>query len=161
MFTGRIVAQAARSAAPRASIAPRAAIRSYAQAANSASTRPPVPLYGVDGTYASALVRCRSLIAPPSRHLLPPRSLTRQLESMTLTAMTTVHRGRQILRPRPDSQGAGDAEQRFQEGRQAAGRPVRPDADRRRQEADHRRAAEAHWRRGQGGRCQKLFGDAR
>ncbi|KAJ9649303.1 ATP synthase F0 subcomplex subunit OSCP atp5 [Coniosporium tulheliwenetii] len=55
MFTGRIVAQAARSAAPRASIAPRAAIRSYAQAANSASTRPPVPLYGVDGTYASAL----------------------------------------------------------------------------------------------------------
>ncbi|KAF2141219.1 uncharacterized protein K452DRAFT_351392 [Aplosporella prunicola CBS 121167] len=54
MFTARAVAQTARSAAPRAAIAPRTVLRSYAQAAP-ASTRPPVALYGVDGTYASAL----------------------------------------------------------------------------------------------------------
>ncbi|KAF2090249.1 OSCP-domain-containing protein [Saccharata proteae CBS 121410] len=54
MFSARAVAQAAR-AVPRASIAPRAAVRSYAAAAAPQSTRPPVPLFGVDGTYASAL----------------------------------------------------------------------------------------------------------
>lgn len=53
MLSGRVVAQAAR----RAAIAPRTAFRSYAQAAAApASTKPPVPLFGVDGTYASALV---------------------------------------------------------------------------------------------------------
>ncbi len=69
MFSGRIVAQAARSAAPRAPIAPRAAIRSYAQAVSSTSTKPPVPLYGIDGTYASALVCQASSTAPMLRQL--------------------------------------------------------------------------------------------
>ena len=57
MLSGRAFAQAARSAAPRAPIAPRVAFRCYAQAASSASTKPPVALFGIDGTYASALVR--------------------------------------------------------------------------------------------------------
>lgn len=35
-----------------------ASVRGYAEAAGaSANTKPPVPLFGVDGTYASALVR--------------------------------------------------------------------------------------------------------
>lgn len=58
MLSGRAFAQAARASAFRAPIASRTAFRSYADAA--ASTRPPVELYGVDGTYASALV-CRSV----------------------------------------------------------------------------------------------------
>ena len=53
MFSGRIAVRAARAAVPRAPIAP---VRSYAVAASAASTRPPVALYGLDGTYASALV---------------------------------------------------------------------------------------------------------
>lgn len=36
--------------------APRTAIRTYAAPAG-ADTKPPVPLFGVDGTYANALVR--------------------------------------------------------------------------------------------------------
>jgi len=53
MFTGRIVARAARSAAPRVPIA---ATRTYAAAAApQANVKPPVALFGVDGTYASAL----------------------------------------------------------------------------------------------------------
>jgi hypothetical protein len=56
MFSGRLAAQAARSAAQRAPIAPRAAVRAYAQASSAASSKPPVAFYGVDGTYASALV---------------------------------------------------------------------------------------------------------
>ncbi|KAF2803976.1 ATP synthase subunit 5 [Mytilinidion resinicola] len=55
MLSGRALTQAARSATGQASIAPRAAFRCYAQAAASASTRPPVAIYGIDGTYASAL----------------------------------------------------------------------------------------------------------
>ena len=51
MLSGRIAARAARVAAPRAPIA----VRSYAAAASPASTKPPVPLFGLDGTYASAL----------------------------------------------------------------------------------------------------------
>jgi F-type H+-transporting ATPase subunit O len=53
-MSGRLVARAARVAvAPRAPIA----VRGYAAAAaaSSASTKPPVALFGVDGTYASAL----------------------------------------------------------------------------------------------------------
>jgi len=59
MFAGRFAARAARVAAPRAPIAP---MRSYAAAApSSASTKPPVALFGVDGTYASALV-CETMM---------------------------------------------------------------------------------------------------
>ena len=58
MLSGRIAAQAARSAAPRVPIASRTVFRSYAAAAAGQNVKPPVALYGVDGTYATALVRC-------------------------------------------------------------------------------------------------------
>ncbi|KAJ9623499.1 ATP synthase F0 subcomplex subunit OSCP atp5 [Taxawa tesnikishii (nom. ined.)] len=54
MLSGRYAARAARVAAPRASIVPSVAVRGYAAPANQ-STKPPVPLFGLDGTYASAL----------------------------------------------------------------------------------------------------------
>lgn len=49
MNVSRVALRAARAAAPRA------AVRSYASAA-AADARPPVALFGLDGTYASALV---------------------------------------------------------------------------------------------------------
>ncbi|KAF2428734.1 OSCP-domain-containing protein [Tothia fuscella] len=59
MLAGRLALQTARSSAPRASIASRAAIRSYASPATSSqqqpSGQPPIALYGIDGTYATAL----------------------------------------------------------------------------------------------------------
>lgn len=76
MFSARALSRAARTAAPRVArpaVAPRVvATRSYAQAADTKSVKPPVALYGVDGTYASALVRlprptrsnCEELAAP-------------------------------------------------------------------------------------------------
>jgi len=51
MFASRVAARSARVAA-----IPRISTRGYAEAAAAANTRPPVPLFGVDGTYASALV---------------------------------------------------------------------------------------------------------
>ncbi|KAF2130976.1 OSCP-domain-containing protein [Dothidotthia symphoricarpi CBS 119687] len=56
MSAARAFSTALRAGAPRAPIARFAATRSYAAAApSSASTKPPVALFGVDGTYASAL----------------------------------------------------------------------------------------------------------
>ncbi|GME29083.1 putative ATP synthase oligomycin sensitivity conferral [Neofusicoccum parvum] len=59
MFAARALSRAARTAAPRVArpaVTPRVvASRSYAQAAATQSVKPPVALYGVDGTYASAL----------------------------------------------------------------------------------------------------------
>ncbi|KAK5120197.1 hypothetical protein LTR85_006403 [Meristemomyces frigidus] len=53
MLASRVVARSARVAAPRISLA---ATRGYAEPAKAAqNTKPPVPLYGLDGTYASAL----------------------------------------------------------------------------------------------------------
>ncbi|KAK0290930.1 ATP synthase F0 subcomplex subunit OSCP atp5 [Friedmanniomyces endolithicus] len=53
MLASRIAARSARVAAPRISLA---ATRGYAEPAKSAqNTKPPVALYGLDGTYASAL----------------------------------------------------------------------------------------------------------
>ncbi|KAH9819306.1 ATP synthase subunit 5, mitochondrial [Teratosphaeria destructans] len=51
MFASRIAVRSARAAAPRVSLA---ATRGYAAPA-AANTKPPVPLFGLDGTYASAL----------------------------------------------------------------------------------------------------------
>lgn len=59
MFSGRALGTALRAGVPRAPIAARvAATRGYAAAAapSSSSTKPPVALFGIDGTYASALV---------------------------------------------------------------------------------------------------------
>jgi hypothetical protein len=64
MLAGRLVAQAARSAAPRASIASRTAFRTYATPAAGQSgqnVNPPIALYGIDGTYATALVRLKRM----------------------------------------------------------------------------------------------------
>ena len=61
MSAARAFSTAFRAGAPRAPIAARfAATRSYAAAAapaTGAANKPPVALFGVDGTYASALVR--------------------------------------------------------------------------------------------------------
>lgn len=60
MFSSRALTSAVRAAAPRTPIAARfAATRSYAAAAapTSSQNKPPVALFGIDGTYASALVR--------------------------------------------------------------------------------------------------------
>lgn len=54
MLASRIAARSARVAAPRVSYA---ATRGYAEPAKGArDSKPPVPLFGLDGTYASALV---------------------------------------------------------------------------------------------------------
>src|ERR1700759_1383401 len=55
MAIGRLTFQAIRGAARSTPIAPRPFIRTYAAAA-SGTVKPPVALYGIDGTYATALV---------------------------------------------------------------------------------------------------------
>ncbi|KAJ1338015.1 F-type H+-transporting ATPase subunit O [Microdochium nivale] len=47
--------RSARAAAPKRVLAARAPIRSYAAAAAAQDVRPPISVFGVDGTYASAL----------------------------------------------------------------------------------------------------------
>jgi hypothetical protein len=57
MLSRRIAAYAASRSAVRPSpMAVRGFVRTYAQAAEGASTKPPIALYGIDGTYATALV---------------------------------------------------------------------------------------------------------
>ena len=53
MLAGRIATRSARVAAPRFSYAP---VRGFAEAKPAADTKPPVQVFGLDGTYASALV---------------------------------------------------------------------------------------------------------
>ncbi|KAF2229463.1 ATP synthase subunit 5 [Viridothelium virens] len=56
MLSRRALAQATRASGRRTPIGACSAIRSYATpAAGAPSTKPPVPLFGLDGTYASAL----------------------------------------------------------------------------------------------------------
>ena len=68
MFTQRALSTALRAGAPRTPIATRYALsRSYAAAAaapSSSATKPPVALFGIDGTYASALVRSPTFSSP-------------------------------------------------------------------------------------------------
>ncbi|KAF1809195.1 OSCP-domain-containing protein [Eremomyces bilateralis CBS 781.70] len=52
MLSRRLFTQAVRSGVPRA---PMASVRYYATPASGPSTKPPVALFGIDGTYASAL----------------------------------------------------------------------------------------------------------
>lgn len=60
MLSRQAVSAAFRSSAPRSAVGRTANaiphIRSYAQPASSPDTKPPVAVYGLDGTYASALV---------------------------------------------------------------------------------------------------------
>lgn len=61
MFS-RHVLRSVRAAAPQRALALRAApVRSFAAAASEESARPPVAVFGLDGTYATALVRAESL----------------------------------------------------------------------------------------------------
>jgi len=66
MFSSRAILRATRASAPRTFAAPRviasSQIRSYAAAPTAPDSKPPVALYGLDGTYASALVRYAFLI---------------------------------------------------------------------------------------------------
>jgi len=59
MLSSRAFIQATRASASRASIAPRVlavpSIRTYAAPATTPDSKPPIALYGLDGTYASAL----------------------------------------------------------------------------------------------------------
>ncbi|KAI9677705.1 MAG: ATP synthase F0 subcomplex subunit OSCP atp5 [Trizodia sp. TS-e1964] len=59
MLPSRAVLQSSKATVPRVVIGPRAltpiSARSYAQVAPTQSVKPPVALFGVDGTYASAL----------------------------------------------------------------------------------------------------------
>jgi F-type H+-transporting ATPase subunit O len=55
MLASRVAARSARAAAPRFQAV---FSRGFAEAAK-VDAKPPVPLFGVDGTYASALVRNR------------------------------------------------------------------------------------------------------
>jgi len=54
MLSRQVLAAATRAAPSRAAL-PIASLRTYATAPAGVDTKPPIPLYGVDGTYASAL----------------------------------------------------------------------------------------------------------
>jgi hypothetical protein len=60
MFSSRAFIRATRASAPRSVIVPQflpgSAFRAYATTSNTPDPKPPVALYGLDGTYASALV---------------------------------------------------------------------------------------------------------
>ncbi|KAH7122307.1 ATP synthase delta subunit-domain-containing protein [Dendryphion nanum] len=75
MYTSRALSTALRAGVPRTPIAARiAATRSYAAAAaapSSASTKPPLALFGIDGTYASALVRTPQIPEKGGRDEVP------------------------------------------------------------------------------------------
>ena len=82
MLSRRIAAYAATRSTVRTSpIGARAFVRTYAQPAEGASTKPPIALYGIDGTYATALVsqlRCgkqaKRTLRCCSRYLPTPAS---------------------------------------------------------------------------------------
>ncbi|CAK4032022.1 ATP synthase subunit 5, mitochondrial [Lecanosticta acicola] len=76
MFAGRVAARSLRVAAPRFQVA---ATRTFAEAAKPVSnTKPPIELFGVDGTYASALYTA----AAKSSSL---DSVSKAIESLTQT----------------------------------------------------------------------------
>ena len=61
MLSPRLRMVTLRAAVSRVSSPP--ALRAYAQAAQAQDAKPPVALYGIDGTYASALV-CNECLYP-------------------------------------------------------------------------------------------------
>jgi hypothetical protein len=101
MSAARAFSTAFRAAAPRAPIAARVGgIRSYAAAApaTGSANKPPVPLFGVDGTYASALVRL------PGPQLAGWKMLEDEMGKQWLgtelwLTIRLVHRGREDQRP--------------------------------------------------------------
>jgi hypothetical protein len=163
MYASRALTGALRTGAPRISVAARvAATRSYAAAAapSSANTKPPVALFGIDGTYASALVRISVALGNWLNCPMGTRwGKTQWLRNRSLTFFL-VHRSRQDQRPRPHRQIARLALHRLQEGPEARDDPQCAHALRVRQAAGHCRAAEAHWRPGQGRHREELPRDA-
>ena len=133
MISSRAAGRTALRAASRASIAPRVA-RTYAAAADT-SSKPPVPLYGVDGTYANALVRQISLLGflqhtPPVDDVVEPlipvsARLVGKASELIKPSRTTVHRRRQVIRSRQYRQGSRQPRQCLQEGREAPNRAAR------------------------------------
>lgn len=107
MFSARLARQVA-SRVPMAT-------RSYASAAGAASTKPPIPLFGVDGTYASALVSTGP-ICPIGNYKEEKAKADEEL-------MLTVHRCRQVICSRTHRQGPRNSRRRLQEGHQVASRP--------------------------------------
>lgn len=77
------------------------------------------------------------------QHLQQPRSFPPKLTF----DFSTVHRRRQVVRPRPDGQGPRQPGQPPREGPQAGRHPRRADAERRRQGRHRRRAGQAGRRR--------------
>ena len=153
------VAQASLRAASASSastlrVAATSGARFYAAPA-ATDTKPPVALFGVDGTYASALV---SVIKEGFNRL------SKQFQSLEvqdgisdmMVLPTTVHRSRQVLDPRLRLQSPEQPFRRLQEGHEAADHPQRAHPLGRRQVPNHRGAAEAHRRRRQGRHGQEL-----
>ncbi|KAL1648073.1 ATP synthase F0 subcomplex subunit OSCP atp5 [Diplodia intermedia] len=120
MFSARALSRAARTAAPRVArpaVAPRVvATRSYAQAADTKSVKPPVALYGVDGTYASALYTAAaksSALEPVSKALETLANVFKKDPKLTevLAAPTlTVSDKKQIVAELSKIVGAADKE---------------------------------------------------
>lgn len=86
MLSRQALLRAARTAAPRRVIASQA--RFYASPAADQNVKPPVALYGIDGTYATALVRV----------------LKTQLTVPTTQAIRRLNSAASFLNPNPDSE---------------------------------------------------------
>lgn len=68
MLSRQALLRSARVAAPSRAIVSQARFYAAAPAASANETvKPPVALFGLDGTYATALVRHRTRIAPTTR----------------------------------------------------------------------------------------------
>jgi hypothetical protein len=82
MLSSRTLIQATRAAAQRAPFTARsiagASFRTYATQSNPADSKPPVALYGLDGTYASALVRWAPIFHLQARSGLTTASTMRK-----------------------------------------------------------------------------------
>ncbi|KAL9078770.1 MAG: hypothetical protein Q9157_002322 [Trypethelium eluteriae] len=86
MLSRRALAQATRASGRRTPIGACSAIRSYATpAAGAPSTKPPVPLFGLDGTYASALVfkrdeRLQRVVSAPTLSAEDKKQIVSELQ---------------------------------------------------------------------------------
>ncbi len=158
---------------------PRSATRSYAAAA-SVDTKPPIALFGVDGTYANALVRylATSFIARVvdcievfHEHLtlgplhtcpfLPVNSISPRCKRLTKSFnLLPVHCRRQILHLRISRQIPDLATLHPEIRSKTLPYPPRTDPDRIRQIIDRCRAGKAHRRRRQRRHRQELSADA-
>lgn len=153
MLSRQALLRSTRAAAPSRAFASQ--IRSYA-AANE-TVKPPVALFGLDGTYATALVRHRAdsfrsqkrsldlYRISSSGQLACARNRSRRkieanmgelggLTFCVILMLLTVHGRRQDLFPRADRRCAEQAGWTFGQGHQAGVNPRGADAERRRQE---------------------------